>query len=114
MAISPNRERYQLLIERRRALLELDRLEERIESQPAWCDACRDDPELARALARRREALDRDLCARACRAGNDALLRDLRRIYRGLVAFARVWRALEERRPVRRPLGSDLDADAAG
>lgn len=111
MKTSPHRERYQLLIERRRALLELRRLEQQITAHPAWSEACRGDAALPDALTARRDTLDCDLCSRACQAGNDTLLCDLRRIYRGLVDFARVWVALEERRPVRDALAPDLDSD---
>lgn len=107
MKISPHRERYQLLIERRRALLELDRLTDRIDDHSAWRDACRADPELAAALELRRSDLDCELCTRACRAGSDELLCDVRRIYRGLVDLARVWVALEDGGSVRSAFEGD-------
>jgi hypothetical protein len=110
METSPHRERYRQLIERRRALLEFERVAERIEDHPLWHEAQRSTPELHGAIDRHRESLGCDLCTRACRAGADVLACDVRRIYRGLVALCRLWVALEERRPV---TGLWSDADGA-
>lgn len=100
METSPHRARYRQLIERRRALLEFERLVARIEDHPTWQEAQQDSPELAAALDRHRESLGCGLCSRACRADTDTLACDVRRIYRGLVVLCRVWVALEEQRSV--------------
>lgn len=96
MATSPYRERYELLIERRRALLELETLDARIREHPAWHQACMDDPALDELLDVHRLDLSCHLCDRACQAGSEALLCDVRRITTGLVELARIWVALED------------------
>lgn len=101
MNTSPYRERYELLIERRRALLELETLDTRIREHPGWRQACLEDPSLTEELDARRSDLSCGLCDRACQAKSDALLCDVRRITGCLVDLARIWVALQDGRAPR-------------
>jgi hypothetical protein len=78
-------ERYRLLVDRRRAQGELERLEARIASRA---------PALARQLERRRETLAAALSPTPNQASVDALQRDVQRLYALLCEAARRWEAL--------------------
>jgi len=94
--IPPHRERYELLIERRRMLLELERLHDRIQQHDTWQDALQTQPELSQRLSEALETLGCQLCRKACQAKADALLCDVRRITSRVIVLAKVWVALEK------------------
>ncbi len=100
------------LIARREALVdELDRLRSRIDTHRRWPRVGRDNPALVRALAARRDAVDRGLVRHAVGASRERLWVDLESATAALVAFARVWLALE-RGAVHAPaLVEDLGGD---
>ncbi|MGL4610516.1 MAG: hypothetical protein ACRCYY_12690 [Trueperaceae bacterium] len=90
-----NRERYDLLLERRRALLELDKLTTRITTHPRWDETLKQDSEIAAALKGHIDLLECALCSKACQLKNQMLLCEVQRIYKSLVVLSRVWVGLE-------------------
>jgi hypothetical protein len=90
-----NRERYDLLLERRRALLELDKLITRITTHSRWDDTLRQDQDIVNALEGHIDLLSCALCNKACQLKNQMLLCEVRRIYQSLVILSRVWVGLE-------------------
>lgn len=92
----PHRKRYELLIERRRVLLELERLHDRIQQHDTWQAALQTQPELSQRLPEVLETLGCQLCRKACQATADALLCDVRRITSRVIVLAKVWVALEK------------------
>jgi hypothetical protein len=103
-ASSLNRERYDLLIERRRALLELDKLATRITSHPRWDDTLKQDSEIANALEGHIDLLGCALCTKACQLKNQMLLCEVQRIYKSLVILSKVWVGLEDNTTIRKDL----------
>jgi hypothetical protein len=93
---SLNRERYDLLIERRRALLELDKLATRITTHPRWDDTLKQDKDIADALEGHIDLLGCALCHKACQLKNQMLLCEVQRIYQSLVILSKVWVGLED------------------
>lgn len=91
----PHRQRYELLIERRRVLLELERLHDRIQQHSTWQTALQAHPELDQRLSDSLETLGCRLCRKACQANADTLLCDVRHITSRVIVLAKVWVALE-------------------
>ena len=90
-----NRERYDLLLERRRALLELDKLSSRIITHPRWNETLQQDSEIAAAWDGHLDLLGCALCDKACQLKNQMLLCEVQRIYKSLVVLSKVWVGLE-------------------
>jgi hypothetical protein len=101
---SINRERYELLIERRRALLELDKLTTRITSHPRWDETLKQDSDIAAALEGHIDLLECALCNKACQLKNQMLLCEVQRIYKSLVILSKVWVGLEDNTAIRKEL----------
>jgi hypothetical protein len=101
---SLNRERYELLIERRRALLELDKLTTRIISHPRWDETLKQDSDIAYALEGHIDLLGCALCTKACQLKNQMLLCEVQRIYKSLVILSKVWVGLEDNTTIRKDL----------
>jgi hypothetical protein len=98
-AISTHKDRYELLIERRRLLLELARLRTQIDTHPRWQQALVTDPDLQIGCDQVLESLGCKLCQKVCQAEQDVILCDVRRIYNRLIVLAKVWLALETDQP---------------
>jgi hypothetical protein len=99
-----NRERYELLIERRRALLELDKLTTRITSHFRWDETLKQDQDIANALEGHIDLLGCALCDKACQLKNQMLLCEVRRIYQSLVVLSKVWVGLEDNAVIHKEL----------
>jgi hypothetical protein len=99
-----NRERYDLLIERRRALLELDKLTTRITGHPRWDDNLKQDTEIGAALEGHIDLLECALCNKACQLKNQMLLCEVQRVYKSLVILSKVWVGLEDNTAIRKDL----------
>jgi hypothetical protein len=91
-----NRERYDLLLERRCALLELDKLTSRITSHPKWNNSLEQDQEITDALEGHIDLLSCALCNKACQLKNQMLLCEVQRIYKSLIILSKVWVGLED------------------
>lgn len=102
-----NRERYDLLLERRRALLELDKLTSRITAHPRWDDTSGQDQEIAAALEGHIDLLSCALCNKACQLKNQMLLCEVQRIYKSLVILSKVWVGLEDNRVISKTILTD-------
>ena len=105
---SLNRERYELLIERRRALLELDKLATRITSHPRWDETLEQDQEILDALEGHIDLLSCALCNKACQLKNQMLLCEVQRIYKSLVILSKVWVGLEDNTVIHKDLLVDV------
>ena len=105
---SLNRERYDLLIERRRALLELDKLTTRITSHSRWDDTLKQHSEIANALEGHIDLLSCALCNKACQLKNQMLLCEVQRIYKSLVILSKVWVGLEDNTVIHKDLLVDV------
>ncbi len=90
-----NRLRYELLIDRRRALYDLDRLSKAIAAHPGWQRAVLVRPWLLHSFEQPIEELTGGLCPHASQATAAALLSDIRRIYGGLIRLSKLWVSLE-------------------
>jgi hypothetical protein len=99
-----NRERYELLIERRRALLELDKLAAHISSHPRWDETLKQDSEISNAIEGHIDLLECALCNKACQLKNQMLLCEVQRIYKSLVILSKVWVGLEDNTTIRKDL----------
>jgi hypothetical protein len=99
-----NRERYDLLLERRRALLELDKLTSRITAHPRWDDTLKQDKDIANALEGHIDLLSCALCTKACQLKNQMLLCEVQRIYKSLVILSKVWVGLEDNSTINKDL----------
>jgi hypothetical protein len=99
-----NRERYDLLLERRRALLELDKLTTRITTHPRWDETLRQDTDIANALEGHIDLLSCALCNKACQLKNQMLLCEVQRIYKSLVILSKVWVGLEDNSSINKEL----------
>lgn len=99
-----NRERYDLLLERRRALLELDKLTGRITAHPRWDETLKQDNEIMNALEGHIDLLGCALCTKACQLKNQMLLCEVQRIYKSLVILSKVWVGLEDNTTIRKDL----------
>lgn len=96
----PNRQRYDLMLKRRQALLELGKLRQTISQHPAWQHTLEHEPELVGLLEQQLFRLDALLCQKFCQADSDTLQIDVQNIYVHLVKLAKVWRALEKQHPI--------------
>ncbi len=99
-----NRERYDLLLERRRALLELDKLTSRITAHPRWDETLKQDSEIMSALEGHIDLLECALCNKACQLKNQTLLCEVQRIYQSLVILSKVWVGLEDNSTISKQL----------
>lgn len=99
-----NRERYDLLNERRRAMHELDRLASRITSHPRWDATLKQDQEIANALEGHLDLLSCALCSKVCQLKNQMLLCEVQRIYKSLVILSKVWVGLEDNTKISKDL----------
>lgn len=86
-----NRQRYQLILDRRRALHEIHKLTERIRSHVAWPQGLHDVM-----LEQTLEEVLHTLARNAAQARYQVLLRDVQTLYRALVMLSRLWHRLEE------------------
>jgi hypothetical protein len=99
-----NRERYDLLLERRRALLELDKLTGRITAHPRWDETLKQDQYISDALEGHIDLLSCALCSKACSLKNQMLLCEVQRIYKSLVILSKVWVGLEDNSSISKDL----------
>jgi hypothetical protein len=99
-----NRERYDLLLERRKALLELDKLTTRITTHPRWDDTLKQDQDIANALEGHIDLLSCALCSKACQLKNQMLLCEVQRVYKSLVILSKVWVGLEDNSAISKDL----------
>ncbi|MEM6429965.1 MAG: hypothetical protein AAF708_12060 [Deinococcota bacterium] len=99
-ALSTHKERYELLIERRRLMLELARLRTQIDTHPRWQQVLLTHPDLQLDCDHVLESLGCKLCQKVCQAECPVILGDVRRIYNRLIVLAKVWVALEADQPI--------------
>ncbi len=108
-----NRERYELLLERRRALYELDKLTTRITAHPRWDETRTQDKDISDALEGHIDLLSCALCSKACQLKNQMVLCEVQRIYQSLVILSKVWVGLEDNHTINKDLlVDDLLVDA--
>lgn len=99
-APNPNKERYELMLKRRQALLELAKLKTAILRHSEWSEILRQDPTIEQTFEKRIFHFDENLCKNFCQANSDTLSMDIQNIYVQIVCLAKVWVALEAKQSV--------------
>lgn len=97
---NPNRQRYDLMLKRRQALLEFAKLRQVIKEHPRWHRTIADNPSLVEVLEQQIFCLDQLLCQRFCQADSETLQIDIQNIYVHLVKLSKLWWALEQKQSV--------------
>lgn len=96
----PNRQRYDLMLKRRQALLEIGKLRQNISQHEGWKKKLEQDPNLEAVLEQQLFSLDELLCQDFCQADSDTLEIDIQNIYVYLVKLAKLWWSLEQKKPL--------------
>ncbi len=91
-----NRARYALLMDRRRVLFELHKLNESITQHTRFGPRAEAHPGLSGLVEDTFARITGSLCGRACQATLPVLERDVAELYLSLANLARVWVALED------------------
>lgn len=96
----PNRQRYDLMLKRRQALLELGKLRHSISQHENWQKKLEQQPDMADVLEQQLFKLDELLSQKFCQADSETLQIDIQNIYVHLVKLAKLWWALEQKKPL--------------
>lgn len=90
-----HKQRYELLFDRRRALRDYRELARRIQAHPRWEQLLQERPEMQLVFDDMLQEALEQLTKNPAQAESQALLKDVRQIYRGLVSLAKLWVGLE-------------------